>query len=51
MSCPSSDAEHLPQAGSGITARRRGIRKGVCSEGEKVKAASVFVLFKSNCLM
>lgn len=47
MSCLSSDAEHLPQAGSGIVAGRKGVREGVCSEGEKVKAASLFVLVKS----
>lgn len=47
MSCLSSDAEHLPQAGSGIVAGRKGVREGVGSEGEKVKAASLFVLVKS----
>ena len=47
MSFPSSDTERLLQAGSGTVACRKGIRKGVCSEGEKVKAASVFVLIKS----
>ena len=47
MSCPGSDAERLPQPRPGIATRGKGVRKGACAGGDKVRAASVFVLIKS----